>query len=264
MIFNLFGSDAKDRPDDVKSTRHALLQFIKQELQKAEGGEGANIKGLTLYLTCSSGDRHMYEAAVYADQPEVFKDEVQRIADDYDLGLPAKWTLEVLLDTEVPAEATAATNIDAAFFIKTSKHFIQQTATAYVRVLAGEADQNEYRLTSGTEKVNIGRDKKAQAADGFFRTNHIAFPSESADVANKYISRQHAHIEWSIESQHFILFADEGGIPPRNKIKIRSDKSDNIIKLHSTTIGHPLEEGDQVIIGESAVLEFSYQSQNNE
>ncbi|OOQ62139.1 FHA domain-containing protein [Mucilaginibacter pedocola] len=261
MLFNLFSSEA-NRPDDVKGVRHTLLQFIKQELQKAEGGEGANIKGLTLYLNCSAADRHMYESAVYAEQPELFKDEVQRIADDFDLGLPDRWTLDVLFDAEVPDEAAKMPNLDAAFFIKTSKHFIQQKATAYVRVLSGETEQKEYTLTSGPDKVNIGRDKKAQADDGFFRTNHIAFPSESGDAANKYVSRQHAHIIWNVEAQKFILFADEGGLPPRNKIKIRADKSENVIKLHSLSIGHPLQEGDQVILGESAVLEFSYQPEN--
>lgn len=259
MIFNLFNSDGKNRPDDVKGLRHALLQFIKQELQKAEGGEGANIKGLTLYLNCDAADRHMYEAAVYAEQPEVFKDEIQKIADDFDLGLPARWTLDVLFEAEVPEEAVKLPNLYAAFFIKTSKHFIQQKATAYIRVLNGETEQAEYTLTSGPDKINIGRDKKAQADDGFFRTNQIAFPSEGGDAANKYVSRQHAHIEWNVEAQRFMLYADEGGLPPRNKIKIRADKTDNVIKLHSLSIGHPLQEGDQVILGESAVLEFSYQ-----
>ncbi|TFF39306.1 FHA domain-containing protein [Mucilaginibacter psychrotolerans] len=262
MIFNLFNSDAKGRPDDVKGVRHALLQFIKQELQKAEGGEGSHIKGLSLFLNCSTTDRHMYEAAVYAEQPELFKDEVQRIADDFDLGLPERWTLDVVFDAAVPDEAALLPNLDAAFFIKTNKHFIKQTATAYLRVLNGETEEKEYTLASGSEKLNIGRDKKAQGDDGFFRTNHIAFPSESSDAANKYVSRQHAHIGWNVESQRFVLYADEGGVPPRNKVKIRSEKSENVIKLHSTTIGHPLEEGDQVILGESAVLEFSYQPLN--
>ncbi|AMR33420.1 hypothetical protein A0256_19335 [Mucilaginibacter sp. PAMC 26640] len=264
MIFNLFGSDASDRPDDVKGVRNSLLQFIKQELQKAEGGEGSNIKGLSLYLTCNTSDRHMYEAAVYAEEPGKFKDEVQKIADDYDLGLPERWILDVFFDEQVPEEAVKLKNLDAAFFIKTSKHFIKQIATAYVRVLNGETELAEYKLTSGAYKINIGRDKRAQADDGFFRTNQIAFPSESGNAANKYVSRQHAHIEWDVENQRFMLFADDGGVPPRNKVKIREAKNENVIKLHSPTIGHGLQEGDQVILGESAVLEFSYQPLTNE
>ena len=258
-MFSFFKSGADERPTDVKGIRYALLQFIKQELQKAEGGEGGNIKGLNLYINCQATDLTLYEAAVYTDEPELFKEEIQKIADDYALALPNNWALEVLFEQSIPPEAIPATNIDAAFFIKTSKHFIKQTATAYIEVLSGEGDQSQYKITSESGKINIGRDKKAQAADGFFRTNQIAFPSDSTNPGNKYVSRQHAHIEWDNDSAHFILYADEGGVPPRNKVKVRSEATEDMAKLHSTEIGHPLNEGDQIIIGESAVLQFSYQ-----
>jgi hypothetical protein len=57
-----------------------------------------------------------------------------------------------------------------------------------------------------------------------------------------------------------MLYADEGGVPPGNKIKVKALKDDNLVKLHSTQIGHRLAEGDQIIIGDSAALEFSLQS----
>ncbi|RVT97362.1 FHA domain-containing protein [Mucilaginibacter limnophilus] len=264
MIFKLFRNDADERPVDVKGVRHALLQFIKQELQKVEGGEGANIKGLCLYLNPGAADRHVYEAAVYADDADKLKDEIQRVADDYAVELPASWSLDVMFDGEVPAAAIQAIAIDAALFVKTGKHFIRQKATAYVRALSGETLEAEYILSSEGGKVNIGRDKKAQSDEGYFRTNHIAFPSESKNDGNKFISRQHAHIEWNNDAGRFMIFADEGGIPPRNKVKVRSEASENITKLHSTHIGHELQEGDQVILGESVVLEFSYQPLTNE
>jgi hypothetical protein len=263
-MFNLFKSDKENRPADVKGIRYELLQFIKQELQKAEGGEGGNIKGLNLYISCSSAECAVYEAAVYIDEPEIFKDEVQRIADDYAVNLPESWQLDVVLNQDFPPEAVKSDKLDAAFFIKTSKNFIKQSATAYIRALSGETDQKEYKLTSEGDKIHIGRDKKAQGDDGFFRTNHIAFPSDSANDSNKYVSRQHARIEWNNDAGRFMLYADEGGIPPRNKIKIRSEKSEDVIKLTSTHIGHQLQEGDQIILGESAVLEFSYQPATNE
>lgn len=263
-MFNLFKSDKENRPVDVKSIRYELLQFIKQELQKAEGGEGGNIKGLNLFINCPSSEKAMYEAAVYTEEPELFKDEVQRIADDYAVNLPETWLMEVIFDQEFPEEAIRSKKLDAAFFIKTSKNFIKQSATAYLRALSGETDQKEYTINSDGEKIHIGRDKKAQGDDGFFRTNHVAFPSDSTNDSNKYVSRQHARIEWNNDAGRFMLFADEGGVPPRNKIKIRSEKSEDIIKLTSTHIGHQLQEGDQIILGESAVLEFSYQPATNE
>jgi len=258
MIFDLFKRNTDNKPTDVKGIRYALLQFIKHELQKAEGGEGSNIKGLCLYLACSDSERHMYEAAVYVDEPDKFKDEVQKIADDYAVELPASWNIDVNFEDEFPAEAVKVPQLDAAFSIKTSKHFIKQTVTAYIITLNGDTGEQEYILKSDGGKVNIGRDRKAQVNDGFFRTNQIAFPSDSSNESNKYVSRQHAHLEWNSSTGHFMIFADDGGVPPRNKIKIKSEQSEALVKLHSTHIGHQLTEGDQIVLGESAVLEFSY------
>jgi hypothetical protein len=96
-----------------------------------------------------------------------------------------------------------------------------------------------------------------QTADGFFRKNNIAFVAAENMEANRSVSRQHAHIEWEPESGSFFIFADEGGVPPHNKVKVRS-VGGVPVKMHATEIGHRLQEGDQVILGESVVLEFTY------
>ncbi len=251
-------------PQDVKAIRNALLQFIKEQLQKIEGGEGGNIKGLCLYITCSDEQRHLYEAAVYADDEDRFRDdEVQKIADDFALSLPDNWTLETTFIETAPPEAIKAQQVDAALFISTKKKpTVQKNATAYLRVLNGEAEKASYTITSSNKVINIGREKKVQTADGFFRENTIAFPDTSSNESNRSISRQHAHIEWDNESGAFILYPDEGGIPPLNKIKVRA-VGGSPVKLQTTLIGHHLQEGDQIIIGESALLEFTYVLEEN-
>ncbi|RZK57721.1 MAG: FHA domain-containing protein [Pedobacter sp.] len=264
MIFDLFKSGTNARPDDVKGIRHALLQFIKQELQKAEGGEGANIKGLSIYINCTSTERQVFEAAIYKDEPEQLRSEIQRISDDYSLDLPINWVLTQTFDEPFPEEAVVMTNLPVALFIKTNSHFVKLSATAYIKALSGKTMLPIYQLTSEAGRFNIGRDEKAQSDEGYFRTNHIAFPSDSDDERNKYISRQHAHIEWNKNLAKFMIFADEGGVPPRNKVKVRSALTEKILKLHAVQIGQELEEGDQIILGESVVLEFSYQPQGNE
>ncbi len=135
-------------------------------------------------------------------------------------------------------------------------------AIAYLKVRIGEAEKEEYTISSTTGKIYIGREKKVQTLDGFYRENIIAFP-ESKNESNKFISRQHAHIEYNPDSGFFLLFADEGGIPPRNKIKIRTANEQNPVKLYTTQIGHQLKEGDQILLGESALLEFSYTAGEN-
>lgn len=239
-----------------------LLRFIKEQLQKAEGGEGGHIKGINLYITETGADKHIYEAAVYLEQADKLKEEVQKIADDFALDLPENWEMEINFGEEYPPEAIPVNNLKAAIFIRTKDHVIRKTGSAYIRILNGQAEQEEYEISSETKKINIGREKKAQVNEGFFRINQIAFPGDLGDEANKYVSRQHAHIEWNNEKGCFCLYADEGGVPPGNKIKIRSADNENLIKLNSTHIGHQLAEGDQIILGESAVVEFSYQPAN--
>lgn len=256
-MFDFFKSGS--RPTDIKGIRNALLQFIKDQLQKAEGGEGSNIRGLFLYLTCLAEERHLYEAAVYLEEDDRFKDEeLQKIADDYAIALPENWTLEIDFVEIAPTEAIKAADVDAALFISTKKKpKVHNNATAFIRVLNGEAEKEVYTITSGGAKINIGREKKTQTADGFQRENFIAFSNDSKNNSNRSVSRQHAHIEWDKEAGAFCIYADEGGIPPYNKMKVRTEGG-TPVKLQTTQIGHRLQEGDQVILGDSALLEFTY------
>ncbi|NCD72421.1 FHA domain-containing protein [Mucilaginibacter agri] len=260
-MFNLFKRKEDNTPKDVKALRDALLRFIKVELQKSEGGEGRNIKGIHLFFLTNPAEKHIFESVVYATEPMRFKDEVQRIADDFALGLPEDWEMAVSYEDALPMDAIKVPDIDASIFIRTKENTVQKTGSAYIRVLSGEAEQEEYHITSEVTKYNIGREKEVQVKDGFFRHNHIAFPGNSANESNKYISRQHAHIEWSPEHGCFILFGDEGGVPPQNKIKIKQSDNDSLIKLNAIQIGHKLQEGDQIILGDSAVIRFSYNSE---
>lgn len=260
-MFNLFNRNSTEKPQDVKAIRETILVFIKQELQKMEGGEGKHIKGFQLYIACEPVETHMYESAVFLGEEDHFKNEVQRIADDFAIDLPESWTMETLFVDELPPEALKMEHLCAALYIKTPERVaVQKSGTAFIKVLTGEAEQQEYTISSTQGRINIGREKKAQDSEGFFRTNDIAFPGTSTNDSNKYISRQHAHLEWNNDAGAFMLFADDGGVPPRNKVKIRSTTDHNPIKLTFTELGHTLQQGDQIILGESAVLEFSYTS----
>lgn len=252
----------KSRPQDIKGIRGALLQFIKDQLQKAEGGEGSNIRGMYLYITCKGEEKHLYEAAIYANEENRFKEEeVQRIADDYAIDLPEAWTLQVSFVKTAPPEALKAQDVDAALFISTKrKPKVYADTTAFIRVMNGEAEKDVYKITSTSGRINIGRESKVQTAEGFYRENFIAFSGAGKHESNRSVSRAHAHIEWDAEAGAFYIFADEGGIPPNNKMKVRAEGG-TPVKLQTTRIGHRLQEGDQVILGESAVLEFRHEPQ---
>lgn len=255
---NFFKEKATEKPQDVKAIRDCLLRFIKEQLGRAEGGEGGNIRGLHLFIAPAEEQKHTYEAALYVDEEGRFKEEVQRIADDYAIELPVDWTQEITFTDAIPPEAVRIPQLEAALFIRTQGKAIQKSAVAYIKVLNGEAEKEMYEIKSGDGKVTIGREKKVQGSDGFFRVNTIAFPAGSSHESNKFISRQHAHIKFDNDTGSFFLYADEGGVPPRNKIKVRSIGSPEPVKLNSMQIGHALQEGDQIMLGESAIIEFSY------
>jgi hypothetical protein len=251
---------SKNNPPDIKSARQQLLQFIKEQLQRWEG-EGSLIKGMQLFIAAGH-DRQLYEAIVYHHEENLFREEVQKIADDYAIGLPGEWTLETLFTEQLPTEAVKHKELPVALHIITNKKpTINQVSNARILVLSGEAEQKEYKISALSGKVCIGREKETQTSEGFYRQNHIAFPGNSSDPANKYISRQHAHIEWNAEAGCFFLFADEGGLPPRNKVKVKTGKGE-LIKLQALQIGHPLGENDQIILGELALLQFNYEGES--
>lgn len=255
---SFFKDKTDKKPEDVKMIRENILLFIKEQLGKLEGGEGKNIKGLNLFIAADNEEKHLYESAVFYDSPERFKHEVQRIGDDYAIELPQEWNMDITFVDELPSDVMPVPDVHAGLFIRTHKNILLKSATAFIKILHGEAEKEVYTIKSTDGKITIGREKRVQGEDGFFRINTIAFPGESSHESNKFISRQHAHIKFDNESGQFYLFADENGIPPRNKIKIRTLEEDDPIKLYSTRIGYALKEGDQIMLGHSAILEFSY------
>lgn len=258
-MFDLFKQKEDASAPDVKTVRHQLLQFVKDQLKKWEGGEGSSIRGLQLFMAPSEEERHLYEAAVYFDVADKFKEEeVQRIADDFALDLPNDYALDLLFVELIPPEAIKSKDLPVALHVSTKKQpVLTALTTAFLKVVNGEAEKEVYQLTDKDGRVCIGREKKVQTPEGFLRENNIAFPSTSGNNSNKYISRQHAHVEWNRDAGGFFLYADEGGIPPRNKIKVQTANGD-IIRLQSTHVGHHLQEGDQIVLGQSALLQFSY------
>ena len=117
-MFNLF----KERPHDVKAIRNILSQCIKEKLQRVQGGEGANIMGVYLFINCSDADKHLYEAAIFLSIPGKFKtEEVQKIADDYAIILSPSFKFDIVFTDKFPPQADLIKDINAAVFISTKK-----------------------------------------------------------------------------------------------------------------------------------------------
>jgi len=259
-MFGLF-DNKKEAPRDVKEIRHELLQFIKDQLKGIESGEGGGIHSIQLYLAPGDEERHLYEAAVHLDNPDKFKGEIQRIADDYAIDLPGGWQLELSFENEVPQKCIRTEHLPVGLYIATRKQSLSSKRTnAQVKVLLGRAEQEVYVLTPEKRRYCIGRERHAKTPDGFLRENNIAFPADNNEEGNKYVSRQHAHIEWNAAEGSYYLYADEGGVPPRNKVKVQTITGEQI-RLQTTQIGHRLNDGDQIVLGEGALLSFNYISE---
>lgn len=249
---------------DAKGIREAVLQFIKEELQQLDGGEGSSLQTISVYLAPDEDERFLYEAALYNGDLERFREDVQRIADNFALDLPLSWQLTLNFEQELPAGTLRTNELKAALKLlmsaapEAAASLIPHAYNATLTVLKGKAERDVYPLKAAeTKRLNIGREVQIQANDGSFRINHIAFPEDPAFESNKYISRQHAHIEWDSSSASFRLFADEGGVPPGNKTKIRNGQDESVYKLNSTQVGYPLKDDDQIILGDAAILQFT-------
>jgi len=256
-MFDFFKNKNDSKDLDAKGLRDLILQFVKEELQRLDGGEGKGVAVLQLFAAVAEEERFLYETSLYITEPGKLQEEIQRIGDNYTIELPEDWKLEVLFVDELPVGSIKKQALQLALVFKTALPVlsVDRVATqAKLSVLKGHAEQQEYLLKPASNRINIGREKNVQAKDGSFRINSIAFPEEFE--SNKYISRQHAHIEWDSITGQFKLYADEGGVPPGNKTKIRSAKDESIQKLNSALIGYPLADGDQVILADQAVLEF--------
>src|ERR1017187_4992515 len=170
-MFNLF----KERPNDVKGIRNILLQFIKERLQRAQGGEGGNIMGIYLFINCSAADKHLYEAVVFANIPGKFKkEEVQKIADDYAITLSPSFKFEIAFTDKFPPEADLVKDIDAAVFISTKRSGLTNKKNmAFIKVLNGEAEKETYLIDSSGGRINIGREARVQATGNYVRKNVI-------------------------------------------------------------------------------------------
>ncbi|TCJ12647.1 FHA domain-containing protein [Flaviaesturariibacter flavus] len=241
---------------DAKSIREGLLYAIRSRLSAFQGNEGQGLRSLHLFLTPTPAGRAEYEAAVFFHEPGRLHQEVARIADDYNLALPAAWELKTQFCETLPEEAEPVPALAAGIWIATGSKAAPAVGAAQLRVLAGVAEQQLYPLPTDGSRVNIGRGAQAQLPDGFARINTVAFTDDATLEANRFVSRQHAHIRYDAGLGQFLLFADAGGLPPHNKTKVKGAGDAAAIKLQSAEVPHLLRHGDQIILGHSALLEF--------
>src|SRR5687768_164139 len=135
-MFDFFKRKEGVTTPDVKGLRHALVHFIKEQLQKVEGGEGSRIQFIHLYLNPVTEEKHLYEAAVYKEEEGRFrKEQVQKIADDYGILLPQNWNFDLHFADTLPADSIKAAALPAAIVFQTQPFRSTQKGPAVITVL---------------------------------------------------------------------------------------------------------------------------------
>lgn len=159
-----------------------------------------------------------------------------------------------------PNDRNEIKNTKKCFYSVLPASIILTSSDAEIKVLLdrGVLLQNKYLLTS-TDKNriwNIGRGEISQVGKGYIRQNHIVFDDNSTNEHNKFVSRNHAHIEYS-EGLGYLLYVDEGG--RRNEQnRTRVIRGKDILDLESNMkIPVQLKDGDQIELGKHAILCFN-------
>ena len=163
-------------------------------------------------------------------------------------------------EDDYPSGRNEIKNSKKCFYavLPSSVKFISSDAEIKVLLDRGVLLQNKYVLSS-TDKNriwNIGRGEISQVGKGYIRQNHIVFDDNATNEHNKFVSRNHAHIEYS-ESLGYLLYVDEGG--RRNEQnRTRVIRGNDILDLESNMkIPIQLKDGDQIELGKHAILSFN-------
>ena len=113
-----------------------------------------------------------------------------------------------------------------------------------------------YLLEPG-KSYNIGVGSMALLDNGALRRNDIAVDdnvrSQEYD-RNKYVSRNHAHIEYV--NEHFVLYVDKGGLRSAGK-RTAVARGENTFPLEDTLIPFPLEDGDMIVLSRAVRILFT-------
>lgn len=161
------------------------------------------------------------------------------------------------IDEHYPQQKNQITGYTNCFYaiLSRTQPIITAKATLGVVNSRGKLLQDLYTISpaDNVKRWNIGRGENVEGT--YFRRNNIVFEDDSTNECNKYVSREHAHIEYS-EGVGFLLFVDAGGRKSTgNRTRVFRDNS--YLDLGSNmNVPIQLYDGDYIELGKHASLEF--------
>jgi pSer/pThr/pTyr-binding forkhead associated (FHA) protein len=253
-------------PAPVK--REEIIRFIIHSMRAYVNETNTGVKGFRLYLLCKNNEEEILaNIAVYADNPDLFKNELQRKLSDNYITPDANWSFEYnIVHDQLPdcRHQQGALGLDIIKRGQVTGNF----TTAVITTLTGQTELGEYLLDPAKkQKFTIGRGKHPNLSSGAMHTNDIAFTSKEEPgfdavkgAPNLSVSRNHAVIVFNTQYKKYMVAADKGGTPDSgNKTKLFTEDG-KITRLDIAGAMHQLNDGDQIELGGNAKLLFREKS----
>ncbi|WP_375447028.1 FHA domain-containing protein [uncultured Fibrella sp.] len=221
------------------------------------------LTGLRLAVTCTtSTEKESCRAALDTDE---FRLLLHRKLLDYGITLPDTYLFNWEITATPPDWPDALVRGPyTLLLLKQGQPTAFESIAVALRLeaLNGQLHKPYYTLEPTDSQVyTIGRGLRPRLESGQYRLNAIAFvDAAEADFnsgegeSNKMISRNHARIV--VKPTGLWLCAEEGGIPPKNKLKVHTAQG-ALIRLYDLRVSHLLAPGDQIELGDGLMLLIS-------
>lgn len=221
------------------------------------------LTGLKLAVTCTmAAEKEACQAALDTDE---FRLLLHRKLLDYGITLPDTYLFNWEISATPPDWPDALVRGPyMLLLVKQGQSAVPKSAAVALRLeaLNGQLHQTHYTLEpTDNQFYTIGRGVRPRLESGEYRLNTIAFvDAAEADFdsgegePNKMVSRNHARIV--VKPTGLWLYAEEGGIPPKNKLKVHTAQG-SLIRLYDLRVSHLLAPSDQIELGDGVTLLIS-------
>lgn len=241
---------AKDAPE-LAEIRIAVLDAVKAKSHRASGKNVFPYNLVTINLLGVPDEQaKMFRSEFLSTY---FAEELRNSLGRSNYRFPENLRVEIITTPELPAAGEQWLTIEAA--VVEDQPVVTEVAVgrapAKLLVLLGTARQTEIILEKS--RTNIGRTEEVyRAGSGLSRRNDLAFSED--DEVSRSVSREHAHILYSRETDEYRIINDRiyKGAENCGTYLIREGVSHPI---HRNARGTLLESGDEIQLGK-AVLRF--------
>lgn len=247
-----FGANrlSKDAPE-LAEIRLAVLDAIKEKSHRASGKNVFPYNLVRIHLR-----------GIPEEQSNVFRGEFlsEYFAQELKEGLarssyrfPADLRVDIETTPTLPGKGEQWLSVETASQPNTAGESSRTRRPAQLIVVQGTASHPQILLEK--TRTNIGRTEEVYRSAGPSRRNDLAFTEENE--INRTVSREHAHILYSLKTGEYRLLNDRSyrGESNCGLWIVRDGLSQPV---HRGTRGTVLEPGDEIHLG-SAVIRFTRQ-----